>query len=268
MAVSKDVIEAALGTQDSEGVAASVLLAVALVETNAMAFAPVGGRSEPLIRFEGHYFDRLLPEAPRRIARAAGLASPRAGTVRNPAGQPARWAMLERAASIDAAAAYRATSWGLGQVMGEHWKRLGFASVHAMADLARQSAKGQFILVARFLKEGALHRLLLSGDHKGFARRYNGPGFAANRYDAKIAEAHAKARRLLARPVEGLRLGARGPAVAALQKALVRHGHPLAPDGIFGPRTQGAVMAFQKAGGLAPSGMADRATLDRLGVSG
>ncbi len=38
----------------------AALLAVADVESGGKAFARVNGRNEPLIRFEGHYFDRRL----------------------------------------------------------------------------------------------------------------------------------------------------------------------------------------------------------------
>lgn len=197
MAITKDLLEAAIRSERAERVPAAVLLAVALVETNGRTGAPVGQRVEPLIRFEGHYFDRLLNPSQRRIARAAGLSHPKAGQIRNPAGQEARWRFLERAASIDRAAAWQSTSWGLGQVMGAHWKSLGFGDVEAMVASARASIDGQLTLMARFLKIGGLAALLTSGDAKGFARRYNGPNYQANGYDAKIAAAYRTARRAL-----------------------------------------------------------------------
>ena len=45
------------------GVEAAALLAIAEVESGGQAFATVGGRPEPLIRFEGHYFDQRLTGA-------------------------------------------------------------------------------------------------------------------------------------------------------------------------------------------------------------
>lgn len=197
MTISSEVIEAATAVGRSAGIAPATLLAIAVVETDARAFAPVGDRREPLIRFEGHYFDRLLPPASRGAAREAGLAHPRAGRVRNPAGQAARWALLSRAVRLDAAAAYASTSWGLGQVMGAHWRALGYPDPLALAAAARRSAEGQFEVLARFLRLGGLHRLLERGDHRGFARRYNGPAFARNRYDTKIAAALDRTRTLL-----------------------------------------------------------------------
>jgi len=197
MPISQDVLNAARAVECATGTPATALLAIAIVETNGRAFAPVGEKREPLIRFEGHVFDRRLSEEKRRIARTAGLSAPRAGLIRNPAGQDARWRLLAQAAAIDAEAAYEATSWGLGQVMGLHWKKLGYAGSAALADEARRSAEGQFALVARFLKTGPFVERLDRGDWEGFARLYNGPGFAANGYDRKIQSAFRQASRLL-----------------------------------------------------------------------
>lgn len=197
MGITDEVIEAAGRVAAETGVAAAVLLAVALVETNGVAYAAFEGRREPVIRFEGHYFDRLLSGETRRRARAAGLAAPRAGQVKNPAAQSARWRLLRRAAAIDAAAAFAATSWGLGQVMGAHWKLLGFEGPLALAGEARRSAEGQLAIVALFLKAEGLDLLLPQGATAAFARRYNGPGYLRTGYDRKIAAAFAKAKALL-----------------------------------------------------------------------
>ena len=47
------------------GVEPAALLAVAEVESNGQAFALIAGQREPLIRFEGHYFNRNLPQSKR-----------------------------------------------------------------------------------------------------------------------------------------------------------------------------------------------------------
>lgn len=264
MAVDRMVLAAARRTGEATGVDPTVLLAVALVETRGVALAVFEGRAEPLIRFEGHYFDRLLAESARQRARARGLSHPKAGAVANPGAQSARWRLFERAAAIDATAAISATSWGLCQVMGAHWQALGFSSAETLRLTARASADGQFAIGARFLKLGHLDRRLADGDHTGFARRYNGPGYKRNRYDEKIAAACREAGRLLAAPVEDeepLAQGARGEAVRHLQVALRQHGHALAVDGLFGPATEAALLAFQCSASLLPTGIVDAATL-------
>ena len=266
MAVERMVLAAARRAGEVAGVDPAVLLAVALVETRGVALAVFDGRAEPLIRFEGHYFDRLLAEPARRRARAEGLAHPRAGAVATPGAQSARWRLFERAAGIDAAAAIASTSWGLCQVMGAHWQALGYRSAEALRDDARASPEGQFAIGARFLKLGHLDRRLADGDHAGFARRYNGPAYKRNRYDEKIAAAWREAHRLLAAPADDASLarGTRGEAVRQLQAGLRQHGHAIAADGLFGALTEAAVTAFQRSVSLPATGAADAATLAAL----
>ena len=52
-----------------------------------------------------------------------------------------------------------------------------------------------------------------------------------------------------------LKQGANGPAVAALQRALVALGHDLAVDGVFGPNTERSVRDFQRGATIAADGV-------------
>ncbi len=115
---TKSTITEIAAVAEELGIEPAALLAIVEVESGGKVFATVEKRQEPLIRFEGHYFDRRLSQAEKETARKAGLASPIAGRVANPAAQAARWRMLDRAASINRRAAYKSVSWGLGQVMG------------------------------------------------------------------------------------------------------------------------------------------------------
>lgn len=66
-----------------------------------------------------------------------------------------------------------------------------------------------------------------------------------------------------AEPCETLRRGSRGEAVRELQTRLTLRGYDIGPsgaDGIFGPATRAAVMAFQRARGLEADGIAGRLT--------
>jgi hypothetical protein len=246
----------------------AALAAVTSVESNLVAHATIDGRPEPLIRFEGHYFDRRLAGRPQAEARAAGLASPTAGVIRNPASQAARWVMLARARAIDARAADESTSWGLGQVMGAHWAWLGFGSVEALVTEARSGAEGQLRLMARYIAKAGLAPALSRRDWPAFARGYNGPGFARNAYDVKLASAYARLAKLdWSTGTAALRRGDRGDEVAALQRRLATHGAPLAIDGRFGPATAQALSEFQARLGLPATGIADAATLASLAAS-
>lgn len=263
---SKTTVDEIRRIAGEAGIEPAALLAVAEVESGGRAFATVDGRREPLIRFEGHWFDRLLDDACRKRARAEGLASPTPGAVRNPAGQAARWRLVERAAAIDREAAFSSVSWGIGQVMGAHWKALGYQSAGDLAAEARSGVAGQVRLMVRFITMNRLHDPIARHDWAGFARAYNGPGYAKNRYDARIAAAYLKHAGSGSDAGDGpLAQGSRGEAVRDLQVRLASAGYAADPDGIFGPRTRAAVMAFQRESGLAADGIAGPDTMAALG---
>lgn len=189
---TREIISEIRTVAQTLGIEAAALLAIAEVESGGKVFARTEGRDEPLIRFEGHYFDRRLSGADQIKARALGLSAPVAGAVANPRTQEARWRLLARAAEIDRKAAYESTSWGLGQVMGAHWAWLGYAGVDALAAEARSGAGGQVRLMARYIDKAGLVSSLRDRDWTAFARGYNGPAYRKNGYHLKIAAAYAR----------------------------------------------------------------------------
>ena len=241
------------------GLEPAVLLAVVEVESGGRTHVLIKSRSEPVIRFEGHYFDRRLSAADRIRARREGLAAPAAGAVRNPPGQAARWRLLETAAAIDRRAAYESTSWGVGQVMGAHWAWLGYRDVDALVAEARSGLDGQLRLMLRYIEKAGLKDALRERNWVAFARGYNGPDYARNSYHLRLALAYRRHARLAeVRAREGatlLKRGDRGNAVWHLQSTLSRLGHRVAVDGVFGPQTDAAVRTFQRRHGLAADGI-------------
>lgn len=244
------------------------LAAVVEVESNGVTSARVDGKQEPLIRWEGHYFDRRLSGAKREKARKMGLAHPSAGRVKNPSKQQARWdRLLVPASTIDQKMALESCSWGLGQVMGAHWRKLGYRSVQEMVRVARSGVGGQIELMIRYCDKFGLLDELRRGDFAGFARGYNGPNY--NKYDIKMANA---ATRYGGRPatVTGsvpsayMRIGSKGSDVRALQKLLVRAQYNVKVDGDFGPSTRMAVKKFQADNGLSSDGVAGPQTMKAL----
>lgn len=263
----KDVMQEIENAARGLGVEPAALAAVAHIESGLRTHAMVAGRAEPLIRFEGHYFDRRLSSARREKARREGLSAPQAGRIANPAAQTGRWALLARAAAIDHVAAHESVSWGIGQVMGAHWAWLGYASVDALVAEARTGIGGQMRLMARYIEKAGLAGTLQAKDWATFARFYNGPAYRKNDYDGKLARAYERYARRAGGAVAAataLRRGARGEAVRNLQSALSKHGYPVAIDGLFGPRTQRALQAFQSQNGLTVDGVAGPATMAAL----
>ena len=59
-------------------------------------------------------------------------------------------------------------------------------------------------------------------------------------------------------------VGTKGVDTRTVQHLLRGHGHPTAADGVFGPATQAAVRAFQAAKGLAPDGIVGNQTWGAL----
>lgn len=244
---------------------AAALMAVIEVESGGRTFAWVGGRREPLIRWEGHYFDRLCPPRARARARDEGLASPRVGEIANPASHTARWELLRRAASIDRPAALQSVSWGIGQVMGEHWAWLGYASVEDLVTAARSSFSGQLDLMLRYVDRAGLLHALDARDWHGFARGYNGPAYRRLGYHEKLRAAYARQTGTVEEDAV-LRLGAEGTNVKRLQRLLSKHGDGVAVDGIFGARTAAALLMFQERHGLMVDGICGPLTWRALGA--
>jgi len=266
---STDIISEITAAANALNVEPAALLAVAEVESGGKAFALINGRREPLIRFEGHYFDRRLNGPTQVAARKARLAHPRAGAIANPATQAARWAILRRAATIDHQAAHESVSWGLGQVMGAHWRWLGYANIDELVAEARRSVAGQATLMARYVDKAGLTTTLRNHDWAAFARGYNGPDYKRHGYDRKIAEAYARYVSSGPAPKPGkspslLRRGSAGRDVLELQTMLVAAGHAVTRDGQFGPQTALAVQKFQREHGLDADGIAGPLTMAAL----
>lgn len=245
---------------------AAALLAVVDVESGGQAFTEIGGAPMPLICFEYHVFHRQLRPAARPAAVGAGLAAPRWGQLPYPRSQRARYALLARAKLIDREAAYAACSWGVGQVLGENARWLGYESAEALADEACAGIGGQVWLMLRFIDRRGLLDALAARDWVRFAEGYNGPLQARHDYAGRMALAFARwSQRDPATDADPmLATGATGDAVCRLQRALDACGVDLAVDGVFGTETRRALRQFQAEHGLVRDGVAGSRTWARL----
>lgn len=101
------------------------------------------------------------------------------------------WPRIGLAWSIHPEAAIESASWGLFQIMGLHWQRLGYTSPAAMMDAMRESEGAQLDAFMRFIKaERGLHQALQRLDWATVARLYNGPAYAKNAYDKRMQAAY------------------------------------------------------------------------------
>ena len=175
--------------------AATGLLAVSVARLRAVlkveaAGSGYDGQGRVLILFEPHVFWRGLPPGLRNQAQQRGLAYPKWGTRKYPADS---YPLLLKAIDLHAEAAFKACSYGLPQILGENHKQAGYATAQAMFEAFRDKGEDEHVAaMARFIRANPqMFAALQRGDMAGFARRYNGPGYAKNRYDTRLISAEA-----------------------------------------------------------------------------
>lgn len=237
------------------------LAAVIDVESRGQVFANVGGQLLPLILFEPHIFYRRLTGAARDEAVQAKLASKSWNKRLYPKTQGARWEQIELAADLltrhglDPNIAGECASYGVGQVMGYHWKSLGFSNFQAFWDRMMSGAEGQIEIMIRYIKVNSLDDEIIDGRWPAFFRGYNGPDYKRGGYDKKIGAALAMYGGTSTEADGMLRMGAKGAKVRELQALLVRAGYQVKVDGDFGPSTRNALKEFQTSKDISVDGV-------------
>lgn len=143
----------------------AAIMAFVEVETGGRGFDP---QTEKLsIQFEPVWFKRRDPYAP------SGLWSVNRVDV-----QSKEWEAFNDAFHKNKNAAMEATSIGLGQIMGFHWKRLGYASVGEMWDDAKKGLDRQVWQICQFIAtDPALKAAMVAHDWHRVATIYNGSGY-------------------------------------------------------------------------------------------
>lgn len=168
------------------GVEAAAVKAVTKVESRGSGFLPIGA---PVILFERHWMYKLLKAKLGKEPALSDVVDPKAGGYK---GGTAEHTRLEHAVAIDRECALQSASWGLFQIMGFHWKALGYTSVQAFVNAQYKSEASQLDTFVRFLKiNPGMLAALKTKDWAKFAKLYNGPAYKTNNYDTKLAEAYA-----------------------------------------------------------------------------
>lgn len=182
-----DLVNAA----DRLGVELPAIMAVNEIESRGSGFHPTG---EPRILYERHIMRRRLihhaidpvPHQQRHPELVNDKPGGYIGGIRE-------HGRLRKAADIDTASAREACSWGLFQIMGYHWQRLGYASPANFIERMHDDETQQLDAFVRFIDaDRALQQALARRDWRDFARRYNGPAFEKNDYDTKLAAAYRR----------------------------------------------------------------------------
>ena len=158
--------------------------AVAEVESAGSGFLSDG---QPKILFERHYFSRLT--GGKYDKSYPDISYPKWGGYGATNRQHAR---LTQATMLDRNAALMSASWGKFQIMGEHWKKLGYSTLQEFINAMYSSEAGQLNAFVRYIKVFGLQKAIQNKDWKTFARLYNGANYAVNKYDVKMAQSYKK----------------------------------------------------------------------------
>jgi len=239
--------EGILTVLDTLNIKLPQLLAVVTVETSGCGcFAD----RRPTILFERHIFSKQT--GGKFDAKHPGISNRIPGGYSNGA---AEYNRLANAVQLDRAAALKSASWGLGQVMGFNFNSAGYDSVETMVQKNMQSEDEQLLAMAKFLKASSLDRPLAAQDWTSFARGYNGPSFARNLYDSKLAAAF---QRYQHPPLPDIM-------VRTAQMLLSYAGfNPGGIDGLIGKLTRAAAQGFREAHAMGTSDEIDDELLDAL----
>lgn len=161
------------------------------VEAAGKGFLPDG---RPKILFERHKFSDFTGGVFN--ASHSDISNHKPGGYSSGAGE---WKRFDKAVKL-ADGKYRdqaimATSWGAGQVMGFHWKDLGYANPQAFLMANWENEAGQMEVMLKFItmpKNARMLKALKDKDWPTFAYLYNGPKYKINDYDTKLAAAYRK----------------------------------------------------------------------------
>lgn len=181
----------------------AVVKAVNEVESRGKGFFLDG---KPVILFEGHVFWRQLKKRdidPKILSNNSnGDVLYEKWTRKHYIGGVKEYDRLEKAAAITSSsvvkeAAYCSASWGAFQIMGYHYKSLGYPSINnfisKMYEHEREHLKafGGFISINSF-RGRKLIDWLREKNWANFAHAYNGSGYKQNKYDIKLQRAYEK----------------------------------------------------------------------------
>ena len=176
----------------------AAIQAVDEVESNGSGFDSKG---RPVILFEGHIFWKELEKA--------GI-NPRPYAAQFPHVVYRRWTRehyskgnaekrnegeherLNIAFSIHKLAAIKSASWGRYQILGQNYKMVGFESVENFYYAMDTSERKHLEAFVQFVFKARLDDELQDLRWADFARIYNGPGYAQNKYDVKLEKAYNK----------------------------------------------------------------------------
>jgi hypothetical protein len=148
-------------------------------------------KGRPTILFEPHWFSQLTTPKRKYDQTHPDISYVSWGAKPYPKTADGNWARLEEAFPLDPDAALQSVSWGRFQIMGFNHKLCGYANVRDFVLAMVKSEKAQLEAFEKFVRAKQIDDDLQRQDWAGFAHTYNGPQYAKNKYDTKLATAYA-----------------------------------------------------------------------------
>lgn len=175
------------------GVEVAAIKAVKEVETGSKGgFFAI---DRPSILFEGHIFWSQLKKNgldPHKYAKGNEDILYEKWTKAYYKGGMAEYQRLSKAMTIHEKSAVCSASWGLFQIMGFNYGVCGCQNAREFVLRMMESEGAQLDLFVQFLKGNGWDKYLRNLDWTGFAKHYNGPQYAQNKYDEKLQKAYLK----------------------------------------------------------------------------
>ena len=163
--MNKELIQIIKKLSVQFGIEAAALASFIMTETGGKGFDDKTGKI--LIQFEPKWFKKHVPYAP------SGLWSVNKVDV-----QSKEWLAFNDAFKENPDGAMKSTSIGLGQIMGFHYKRLGFKTVGEMWDHAKKSLENQVWQICKFIEtDKELKKAIVAKNWHVIASIYNGSGY-------------------------------------------------------------------------------------------
>ena len=167
---------------------------VAAIKAVCQVEAPRGGFNPddtPVTLFEGHKFHKFTNGIYDNLA--PDLSYPT--WTRSYYGKTwqAEQSRLQRAMLLNRAAALKSASWGKFQIMGFNYALAGFSTLQRFINAMYKGEGAQLKAFVSFVRNSGLAPALQAQDWAGFASGYNGPAYAENAYDERLAQAYSDA---------------------------------------------------------------------------
>lgn len=175
----------------SSGIPFRQLKAVVDVESSGGGFRKDGF---PTILFEPHVFNSVTKS--KYLKSHPGLATRNwNATLASGHYNKNQKSVFDKAYALDPDSAVKATSWGLGQILGINYAAAGYSNPGLFMHGMRNSEHDQAVAMIKFINSNpSMKNNLINKNWEGFARAYNGPAYKKNKYDEHLRSAFERAK--------------------------------------------------------------------------